>query len=78
MNAVPFSFFKADDTWALWTFLIVAAYVCILLEHKYKWASQISGAVLALIIGLVAANLESFLPMPLYGMLYGILSFPCQ
>src|SRR5450756_2667974 len=58
MNAVPFSFFKADDTWALWTFLIVAAYVCILLEHKYKWASQISGAVLALIIGLVAANLR--------------------
>jgi uncharacterized membrane protein len=58
MDVVPFSFFKPDDTWALWTFLIVAAYVCILLEHKYKWASQISGAVLALIIGLVAANLR--------------------
>jgi len=56
MNVV--TFFKPDDTWALWTFLIVAAYVCILLEHKYKWASQISGAVIALIIGLVAANLR--------------------
>lgn len=58
INVVPFSFLKADDTWALWTFLIVAVYICILLEHKYKWASQISGAVLALIIGLVAANLR--------------------
>jgi uncharacterized membrane protein len=50
--------FKPDDTWALWTFLVVAAYVSILLEQKYKWASQISGAVIALIIGLTAANLR--------------------
>jgi uncharacterized membrane protein len=49
---------KPDDTWALWTFLIVAAYLSILLEQRYKWASRISGAVIALIFGLVAANLR--------------------
>jgi uncharacterized membrane protein len=50
--------FGPDDTWALWTFLIVAAYLSILLEQRYKWAGRVSGAVIALIFGLVAANFK--------------------
>lgn len=52
------TFFKPDDTWALWTFLIVAASLSIYLEQRYKWASKISGAVIALIFGLAATNLR--------------------
>lgn len=33
--------FKPDDTWALWTFLVVAASLSIYLEQKYKWASKL-------------------------------------
>lgn len=50
--------FKPDDTWALWTFLVVAASLSIYLEQKYKWASKISGAVIALIFGIAATNLR--------------------
>lgn len=50
--------FKPEDTWALWTFLIVAASLSIYLEQRYKWASKISGAVIALIFGLAATNLR--------------------
>jgi len=50
--------FAADDTWALWTFLILAAYLSMLLEQRYKWAGRISGAVIALIFGLAASNLR--------------------
>jgi uncharacterized membrane protein len=49
---------SATDTWSLWTFLIVAAFLSIFLEQKYKWASKISGAIIALIFGLLATNLK--------------------
>ncbi|HPC39097.1 MAG TPA: DUF819 family protein [Exilispira sp.] len=48
----------ANDTWSLWTFLIVAAFLSIFLEQKYKWASKVSGAIIALIFGLLATNLK--------------------
>lgn len=50
--------FKPNDTWALWTFLIVAASLSIYLEQRYKWASKISGAIIALIFGILATNLK--------------------
>lgn len=49
---------SATDTWSLWTFLIVSAFLSIFLEHKYKWASKVSGAIIALIFGLLATNLK--------------------
>jgi uncharacterized membrane protein len=49
---------SANDTWSLWTFLIVAAFLSIFLEQKYKWASKVSGAIIALIFGLLATNLK--------------------
>lgn len=49
---------SANDTWSLWTFLIVAAFLSIFLEQKYKWASKVSGAIIALIFGLLATNFK--------------------
>ena len=47
----------ADDTWALLALLCVSVALAIWLEQKYVWASKISGAIIALIIALVASNL---------------------
>lgn len=38
--------------------MVVAAFLSIFLEHKYKWASKVSGAIIALIFGLLATNLK--------------------
>ena len=46
----------ADDTWALLALMCVAVAGAIYLEQKYDWASKISGAIIALIIALVASN----------------------
>ncbi|WP_077928867.1 DUF819 family protein [Wohlfahrtiimonas populi] len=47
---------SADNTIGLWAFLLIAATVSIVLEQKYQWAAKLSGAVIALIIGLAATN----------------------
>lgn len=47
---------SADNTIGLWAFLLIAATASIVLEQKYKWAARLSGAVIALIIGLTATN----------------------
>lgn len=47
---------SADNTIGLWAFLLMAATVSIVLEQKYQWAARLSGAVIALIIGLAATN----------------------
>ncbi len=46
----------ADDTWALLMFMCVGAAISIVLEQKYKWASKISGPVIALILALFCSN----------------------
>jgi uncharacterized membrane protein len=51
------SLFAADDTWVLWTFLVVWAALSIYWEQRYKWAARLSGPVVALLGGLGAANL---------------------
>ena len=48
----------ADDTWALLALMCAAVAGAIYLEQKYAWASKISGAIIALIIALVASNLS--------------------
>jgi len=48
---------KPEDTWALWAFLFAWAAVSIHLEQRYRWASAVSGCILALGGGLLFANL---------------------
>lgn len=51
------SFISPDNTWVLWTFLVVWASISIVLEQKYKWASKITGAIIALVGAIAFANL---------------------
>lgn len=61
------SFIKADDVWMLWTILIGWAAISIYLEQHYKWASALSGCVIALIGAMVLANLKIIpLDSPVY------------
>ena len=48
---------KPTDTWGLWAFLFTWAAISIHLEQRYKWASAVSGCILALGGGLLFANL---------------------
>lgn len=61
------SLIAPDDTWALLALLMVSVALAIWLEQKYQWASKVSGAIIALLIALVASNL-SIIPTscPLY------------
>ncbi len=52
------TFIQPDDTWSLWTFLFAWAAVSIHLEQRYRWASAVSGCILALGGGLLFANLK--------------------
>ncbi len=52
------SLIKAGSSLELWTILSIISGVCIWLESKYKWASKISGALLALIFALILSNLN--------------------
>ena len=46
-----------DNTWGLLGVMCLAVAFSIWLEQKYKWASKVSGAIIALIIAMVSANL---------------------
>lgn len=52
------SFISADNTWALWTILISAAALAIILEQKYEWANKVTGCILAMFFVLVLSNLN--------------------
>ncbi|MGE5632317.1 MAG: DUF819 domain-containing protein [Caulobacteraceae bacterium] len=66
------TFFKAEDTWALWAILIAWAAISIYLEQKFKWASKVSGAIIGLLGALVLANLK-IIPTsaPVYDAVWG-------
>lgn len=51
------SLIAADDTWGLLAVLCVSVFISIWSEQKYRWASKISGAIVALLIAMVLANL---------------------
>ena len=51
------SLIAADDTWGLLAVMCIAVAGAIMLEQKYEWASRISGAIIALIVAMVFANL---------------------
>lgn len=58
MNAVGReSLIAADSTWGLMMVMCVGVFAAIWLEQKYTWASKVSGAIIALIIAMVLANL---------------------
>ena len=43
----------ADDTLMLWGILIIVASISIILEQRFKWASRISGAIIALVMAII-------------------------
>ena len=61
------SLVRPDDTWYLLFILVLGVAISIFLEHKYNWASRISGAIIALIIALILSNLAI---IPIHSPLY--------
>lgn len=47
-----------DDTWMLWAIIIVWATISLFLEQRYKWASTISGAIIALVGAMLLSNFK--------------------
>lgn len=47
-----------DDTWILWAIIIIWATVSLFLEQRYKWASTISGAIIALVGAMLLSNFK--------------------
>ena len=47
---------SADNVWALWTILIGAAALAIILEQKYEWANKLTGCILALLFVMILSN----------------------
>lgn len=52
------SLISSDNTWALWAIIVCWAAISIYLEQKFKWASKISGAIIALLGALILSNLN--------------------
>lgn len=50
------SFISADSTWVLWALLVGDAALAIWLEQRYKWASRITGCVLAMLGTMILSN----------------------
>jgi len=48
---------QADNTWGLMGVMCLSVAASIWLEQKYAWASKVSGAIIALIMAMVMANL---------------------
>lgn len=66
------SFFKPEDTLALWTILVAWAAVSIFLEQRYNWAAKISGAIIGLLGALILANLKVIpTESPVYDAVWG-------
>ncbi len=68
------SLIKADDYITLWGIIVVWAAVSIYLEQKYKWASRISGAIIALIGAIILSN-TGVIPTesPVYDAIWGFI-----
>ncbi|WP_173916826.1 DUF819 domain-containing protein [Halobacillus sp. Marseille-Q1614] len=52
------SLIQSDDLWLLWAFLAGWAAFSIYLEQHYKWASKVSGAIIALVGAMLLSNLN--------------------
>lgn len=49
---------QADNSWALFAILCVIAAGSLILEQRYKWASRVTGCVIALIGAMILSNLS--------------------
>lgn len=47
---------QADNTWGLLGVMCVSVAFAILLEQKYRWASRVSGSIIALVLAMAMAN----------------------
>lgn len=64
-------FISADNTWALWTVLAVAAAAAIVLEQRYSWANKLTGCIIALLIAMILSNLNVIpTESPVYDVVY--------
>lgn len=50
------SLISPDDTWTLWALIIAGTALAIWLEQNFRWASKLSGPVLALLIAMLFSN----------------------
>ena len=57
----------ADDTWGLLGAMCISVALSIWLEQKYRWASKVSGAIIALILAMIMANIGV---IPVHSALY--------
>ena len=48
---------EADNTWALFAIIAAIAAAAIWLEQRFRWASRITGCVIALLIALFLSNI---------------------
>ena len=55
------SFIAPDDHWVIWTSLVGIAALSLYLEQKYKVFQKITGAVIAMVAGMLLSNI-GFLP----------------
>lgn len=63
---------SSEDTWLLWAIIIGCAAISIMLEQRYNWAAKVSGAVIALLFGLVLANFRVIpTAAPVYDSIWG-------
>ncbi|CDG98243.1 DUF819 domain-containing protein [Xenorhabdus bovienii] len=62
----------SDNSLMLWAFIMIAVAAAIMVEQRYRWASKIPGAVIALIIAVLASNLN-IIPTeaPVYDAVWG-------
>ena len=72
------SLISADNTWVLWAILVGDAALAIWLEQRYKWASKVTGCVLALLCMMILSNIESFQLLPRFMTVYGTMLFLWQ
>ncbi|MBP3896415.1 MAG: DUF819 family protein, partial [Mogibacterium sp.] len=48
---------EADNTWALFAIIAAIAAAAIWLEQRFRWASRITGCVIALLIAMFLSNI---------------------
>jgi len=56
-NLLGRTLIQADDTWGLLGVMCVSVALSIHLEQKYRWASKVTGCIIALLLAMVMGNL---------------------
>ena len=66
------SLISPENYWVLWAIVVGFAALSIVLEQKYKWASVLSGAIIALICAMFLSNLNIIpISSPVYDIVWG-------